>query len=265
MNQINKRIFTLDKWIYCLLLFYEVCGFHHSGNEDRKKMKYFLLIIQIIFMCIFTVNGILYMFADFLDTLGILNFAFFYFALLATYWIIIIESHLQKSVQELFWQMHGQLTDFGQRNVMKRNYLFKYVLHIFMFITMLFVSSRDRNTTAIAVMTYYVLLFMCNNRLYYFLLYLKLIKFELEKIENTLVKNRQIDCHKKYLRILRNCRNHYHCIHEMISCMNMFFGWSQFATILISFYTLVTYFNFIYQQMEGKLDGHGNLQLIRSC
>lgn len=152
---------------------------------------------------------------------------------------------MQKSAQELFWQIHGQLNDFGQRISIKRNYLYKYVLHIIMFSAMLFLLSRDQNTTAIAVMTYYVLLFMCNNRLYYFLVYLKLIKFELDQIKNTLDRNHHLDCHDKYLKILKNIQNDYQRVHEMNSCMNKFFGWSEFVRILISFYTLLTYFNFI--------------------
>lgn len=258
------RIFTLDKWIYYLFQFNELCGFHHSAKNDRKTIEYFLFVVQIIFMCIFTVNGILYVLAiaNFLDTLGILNFAFFYVALLISHWIILIESHLKKFAQDRFWQIHGHLNDvsndFGQRNSMKRKYLFKYALHICMFIVMLFLSSRDKHTTASAVMTYYVLLFVCNNRLYYFLLYLELIKFELEQIKNALVKNQRTDCHDEYLRLLKLVQNDYQRVYELTSCMNMFFGWSQFTTIIISFYTLVTYFNFIYQQIEGKLNGHGN-------
>lgn len=257
-----EKIFTLDKWIDYIFQFNELCGF-----QNRKATTFFLFIVQIIFLCIFTINGILYICAitNFLDTLGILNFAFFYIFLLINYWTIIIESYFSKRAQERFWQIHDLndvSKDFGQRNSMKRKYLYKYFLHIFLVIAIFFVSSRDKNTSESAIMTYYVLLFICNNRLYYFLFYLEVIKFELEQIKIALRKTFQIDCHDKYLRFLKIVRHDYQRIYELCSCMNTFFGWSQFTTILISFYTLLTYFNFIYQQIEGKLNGHGSLELI---
>lgn len=122
---------------------------------------------------------------------------------------------------------------------------------------MLTISVQDKNTLAGAIFTYYVLLFMCNNWIFYFLFYLKLIKFELEQIKNYSLLFRSWDCEEIDLDILTNIRNQYQRAYEMTECVNIFFGCSQFAMILLTFYTLLTYMNFVYQQMDRQFEGHG--------
>lgn len=59
------------------------------------------------------------------------------------------------------------------------------------------------------------------------------------------------------LKNFNRIRNHYQSVHEMIDYMNRLFGWSQCITILLSFYTILTYCNFIYQNVDRKFEGHG--------
>lgn len=235
--------------MHLLLKFYELCGFHHSAWTHHRPVKYFIWIFQVILVFIFTVNGTKYILAltEFMRTLGILNFALFYIALLATYWAIVIESYAQQSAQRTFWKLHGSLVDFGSRDSMKRLYLCEFVVHLVLTIGMLFVSLQDQNTTAKAVLIYYALLFMCNNRLFYFLLYLKLIKIELQQMASSLTYCADVSCQERLLMILKKSQAQYQRVHEMTDCINHIFGWSQFATILVCFYTLLTYLNFIYQ------------------
>lgn len=213
-----------------------------------------------LLMVLFTVNETQYILAvtEFSEQLGLLNFACFYSAALVTYWIIMIESYLQKCPQKRFWEIFKRLDDFGQcKQSMKQLYVYKYVIHLTLFVVMLLVSAQDANTSAGAIMTYYVLLFMCNNRIFYFLFCLTLIKYELEQIKHYSLFYRSFDRETIVCNIRNKARKHYQRVFEMTECMNGFFGWSQCATVLLSFYTLLTYFNFVYQQMDRKYEGHG--------
>lgn len=246
----------MDRWFFYLLRFFELCGFHHSAWTRRQPVKFFILTLQMITLYIFTVNGTKYILAiaKFMKFLGVLNFALFYFALLSTYWIINIETHTQKSAQDIFWKLNGFLDDdFDSRNPMKRVYLCEFLLHAVLTIIMLSVSIQDSNTIAEAILIYYMLIFMCNNRLFYFLLYLKIIKIELQYIKNAF----GWPCSDRFLAALNSSSVQYQRIYEMMECINRMFGWSQLATILICFYTLVTYLNFIYQQLDQQFEEHG--------
>lgn len=255
-----ERYFSLDTWFGYLLNFYEICGFHHSTWSQRKIIKYFMIGLQIFMMNFFTVNAAKYIVAltEFAERLVVLNFTFFYTMALLSYWTLMIESYAQKSVQKRFWEIFGQMNGsghrFNQNCSLKQLYLCKFLIHLILFIVMLLVSVQDKNTTATAVMTYYVLLFMCNNWLFYFLFYLILIKFELEQIRNYLPTS---NCEDVDLKNLKRAHNHYQHVYEMIDCVNRFFGWSQCVTILLSFYTILTYCNFIYQLIDRKFEGHG--------
>lgn len=241
---------SLDKWMYCLLKFYELCGLHHAmfHSTVRRPIKCIFVAFQVFLLYHFTLNGLKYILAisQFMERLGILNFTLFYGAALVSFWIVIVESYAQKPAQEAFWAHHGRLNDVGQRDSMKRQYLCKFGIHLILFVIMLFVSAQDQNTTDYAVMTYYVLLFMCNNRLFYFLLYLKIIEFELQRIYSDLLDCRRFE-YRDECEIRKKACNEYQRVCKMADCMNDFFGWSHFATILLSFYTLLTYLNFIYQ------------------
>lgn len=263
-GQLQKVILTvltrqMDKCLSLVIRFFELCGFHHSAWTHRRPVKYCIFALQSTILLIFTINGTKYILAitEFMETLGVLNFALFYFALLATYWCIIIESYAQKPVQKSFWELHGSLMDFGLRDAMKRLYLCEFVVHVLLTAIMLFLSVHDQNTTAKAILIYYILLFMCNNRLFYFLLYLKLIKIELQQIALALTFGHNSSGRERFLMILNKSRRQYQRVHEMVACINGIFGWSQFTSILICFYTLLAYFNFTYQQFEQKFEDHG--------
>lgn len=105
-------------WVYWLLKFYELCGFHHSAWGQRKKIKFFIFVTQLLLMYLFTLNESKYILAvsEFAEKLGVLNFACFYSAARVTYWIIILESYVQKSVQKTFWKIHGQSNGCNQRS-----------------------------------------------------------------------------------------------------------------------------------------------------
>lgn len=250
--------FSVDKWLFFLLLFYEFCGFHHSIRNNRKFRKYLMCTVQFILLLIFTVNGAHYVLAisKKFDILGKWNFVIFYFTILTTYWIVLIESHIQRPAHLSFWKIYGRLEDFGQRDSVKILYLLKYGLHVLIFVIMLIISTQDTMTNTGSILTYYILLFMCNNRLFYYLLYLKLIKFELEQIKHN-IKCDCINFQEGFVVILKKTRNKHQRIYELTNCLNVFFGWSQFGVILISFYTFLTYLNFSYQQINGKFEGHG--------
>lgn len=107
----TNSVFSLDTWIWCLLKFYELCGFH------RRSVNSSIILLQATLLFYFTLNEVNYIWAisEFMERLGVLNFSIFYGALLITYWLTVIASNIQKSAQETFWKIN-EFNCFGQRN-----------------------------------------------------------------------------------------------------------------------------------------------------
>lgn len=82
---------------------------------------------------------------------------------------------------------------------------------------------------------------------------LELVKVELNEINKMLAEN----CDSLEGTYLHRTRCSFQHVHEMINYVNECFGLSHLMTVLLSFYTLLTYLNFIYQQIDRQFEGHG--------
>lgn len=256
-----KRLFSVDIWFWCLLKFLELCGFHQSEWTKCGPIKYAIALLQVVLLCHFTFNEVAYIFAisKFMDRLNTLNFALYSCALLIVYWVVIVESFVKRNAQHEFWTTHGKLIGCTKRNALKRNYLFKFAVHFVVNCATIFVSIQDKRTNSDVIVTYYMLIFMCNNRLVYFLLYVKLIEFELQCMVNTLHLYRICTHSKPLQQIWNDINKQYQRIFMLTSRINLVFGWSHLATMLICFYTLLAYVNFFYQESDRGIYEHGLL------
>lgn len=256
-----KRGISLNTWIWCLFKFFELCDFHHSAWTNRRPIKCVILTVQVALLYRLTSNGVTFTLAtsNYMDGIGVLNFTLLYAAALINYWIIVIESFAQKPAQEAFWRIHGQLDDSEQSKSMKRIFLCKFGIHLIMSAVLIALAVQNKKTANSSILTFYTLLFMCNNQLFYFLLYLKLIKLELTEIDGTLKCWRYYACPRRYRKVLNRICGQYQRAHELTTCTNTLFGWSNFATILVCFFTLFTYLDWIYKQHETHQEGYGSL------
>lgn len=174
-----KCLFSVDTWFWCLLKFFELSGIHQSEWTKCSLIKCAIAGLQVASLCHFTFNEVAFILAisKFMDRLNTLNFTLYSCTQLIVYWVVIVESFVKKNIQHEFWTMHGKLIGCTKRNALKRNYLFKFAVHSVVNCVTIFISI-NKHTNSDVIVTYYVLIFVCNNRLVYFLLYLKLIEFD---------------------------------------------------------------------------------------
>lgn len=254
----SKCQFSVEKWFRCLMKFFELCGFHQSRWTKNGLEKYVIVGLQVLLLLQFTFNEVQYILviSKFLERLSVLNFTLYSGTLLITYWTIIVESFVQKNAQQAFWTIYGELD--SERNAMKRCYLYKFAPHLLVSLITIIILIQDKNTNSDVIFTYYLLIFMCNNRLMYFLLYVKSIESELQCLVNALHNNYRIGMHSNDSQRTWNviC-NQYQRVFILINYINVFFGWSHLATILSCFYTLLAYVNFFYQRFDRHFVGHG--------
>lgn len=254
-----KCVFSVDIWFWCLLKLFELCGFHQSKWTKCSLVKYAVAGLQVVQLCHFTFNEIGYILAisKFMDRLNTLNFALYSFSLLIAYWVVVVESIAKRNVQHEFWTIHGKLIGCTERNALKRNYLFIFSTNFIVNCVTIYISIQDKRTSSNVVITYYILIFMCNNRLMYFLLYVKLVEFELQHMIDTLHSYRCRVNLEHLQRTWNEIGKQYQRIFMLTNQINTFFGWSLLATALISFYTILAYVNFFYQEYDNGFYAHG--------
>lgn len=172
-----------------LLKFYELNGFHHPVWTRHRQIKFSILTMHLVLLTYFTQSGVrfvltVYQISKYIRDLNFFSFVFFYGAVISTYWMIIIESFSRKAAQEIFWNIVGDFNESKEWRTFERTYIFKFGAHLIRFMISFLFATQHNNT--IARLNYYVPVFICANRLFYYLLCINIIKFELQKISNVL-------------------------------------------------------------------------------
>lgn len=98
----------------------------------------------------------------------------------------------------------------------------------------------------------------------YFLLYVKLIEFELQYMANALHLYR-ICTNSRHSQLIWNVvSKQYQRIFMLTNQINTFFGWSHLATMLVCFYTILAYVSFFYQESDRGFGEHGSFCQLNS-
>lgn len=229
-------------------------------------MKYSILTMHLVLLTYFTQSGVrfvltVYQISKFKRDLNFFSFVFFYGAVISTYWMIIIESFSRKAAQEIFWNIVGDFNESKEWGTFERTYIFKFGAHLIRFMISFLFATQHNNT--IARLNYYVPVFICANRLFYYLLCIDIIKFELQKISNVLNSCLIYNEQEKYDFVWKNACDQYQRVYKKTDCINTFFGWSHFTAILLTFYTLLANITFIYNQIDRKVEGRGSCIIFK--
>lgn len=180
----------LSKWIYFLLKFFDICGFHteveYLKNGSKGSCKIFLLHIcwafaTIIIVITFTVRtsasaGVLpYM----------VNVTSQNICGVIAYWVIIIESFAQRKNQAKFWHFYqcirtSQLRHLSDRKPPFNVYLVKFT-SFFTALTpiglyLMYYFLHFVENVFFFRFTYFFLFIVYQTRIFYYLFYLDLIK-----------------------------------------------------------------------------------------
>lgn len=257
------------KWIRILLKYFDLCGFYTETSRNHQRTTFSILAVHIFMACFFTCSIILFMNQPNSNTdtsLNLVNNSIQYVSAVTAYWAIILESYFQRGSQRQFWIIYDQISEQNFRQSVPdfRKYLiiFSEYLFVFSFIQMLltqyffvFVGNYIYFNV-----TYIIVVKMYQNRIFYYLFFLELVKHELESIQREMNGIVAISKCKNFRYLEQNClkriREHYKLVYEMVNCVNEVFGWSQFTTILFALYLPLTDLNWAYLRIYTRTTGY---------
>lgn len=267
----NPGIFS--KWIVILLKFFDFCGFQTESDINAHKIRAKQMFL-IHFVWIFTLTCFAISFSLKPKTETALpywiNLLLQFMNGIITNWIIIIESYKQRKIQRKFWHIYEQIKRHYKHckqpilkvySIVATQYFVVIIGIQFFFLTYYMQHVENSWYFRLAYLTTQI---TYHYRIFYYIFYLEIIKFELNITKNEFKnmsiwtkfhstffqrKNPRIKkysyrrnswCHsaikclyeKNLKRIYGDCQ----LMYEMCECINQSFGMSSFATILYCFH-----------------------------
>lgn len=252
-----------SKSIVLLLKYFELCGFQPEYQNNNKKKDLILFICHIILALFNTYILIDYGFFQkniiLIHPVRSFNHLFPLSSVLFAYWIIIIESYIQRGKLRKFWILLQDLD--GQFNV---NDSAKLSLFMFQFIEYLIATVilclilcpffLVKTYTKLIWVVQILLTRMCQNRAFFYTFHLNLLEYQLKNIKNE-IKTPVWRCNEKFL---LKFQQNYEIICRMVDCINSAFCCSRFATILSLFHVTLADINWTYTHMHDDQSGFTN-------
>lgn len=270
-------------WMKYLLKYFNCFGFHslpvaRVGGKSGSTVIFTLHIVLCIWCSISTFTSFLeeQTFMEFIDSL---NFLLYYITSASCYWFIIYDSYTKQTFQQGFWDIFQRINEHfhSQADLKIWGSLMVFILIIIGDLTVLTISLVYTNSigTPSCVLMHCIFLSVFDHRIFFFLLHLNVIAFQLDKIDSKLKHMNKLavqsqfvlfEINKHELHRLKWIQDYYKLVYEMTENMNAIFGVSHLGLFLLSFHSSVTFLNFIYRQFLNKFTNYnaGNRKFIIS-
>lgn len=242
------------KRIKYLLTIFDLCGFYTETSSIPGKNEFNILLFHISLAILLTI--FIFLFATqprFVSdaSFNMVNNLVQFISALITYWMIVIESFYQRKYQRRFWQIYWEQKHASKPNI--RIYLFIFIEYTFLFtaiqLILMHYFSVIHGVFVYFLFTAFVYIKFYQYRIFYYIFYMKLVQENLRLLEIQFNVEKQGNSMNKHFNLIRK---NYQRVHEMISCLNHTFGWSQFFTILFSFHILLTELNWSYWGLHKR-------------
>lgn len=264
-----------SQWIRILLKLFDICGFYTESSIASASRKHVVLlfVFHIVWTCVCSYFIIRFSMQPPVMT-DVLPFSINYFiqhlSAMFAYWMITVESFVQRSAQRQFWKIYEHVQNHRRdgKQPLLRSYLIK-LIEYFVVITLVQIYFMHYFTKFVQNLlffriSYFIFVMVCQYRVFYFLLYLEIIKIELQNIKSELKRivnlsqfdrtfsirsnkrvnprtNRVDSKMRNFVRFnLIRINEYYRLIFELGNCTNDVFGWSNITTILFCFHLLIT-------------------------
>lgn len=254
-----------------ILNFYDILGYFSGWSVPSKTgiLPYIISMVHILLVICFTfveihlipILSVLY------EETEIINQVLQYSTTLMTYFSTVFDSFLHRKTHKLFWNTFQRI---DQQFCCQSNFTIKlYMIKccefflVTIFTTIVMFISFDYSMLRIEI-AYNFQVLVCQFRVFYYLLCLEVVHFQLQIIESELkiIQNSSnpsstLESHTPYDFIstkfrsfemdrFKWIRGYAECVNEMCDLVNQFFGWSHAATILFCVYLLLTDLNWFY-------------------
>lgn len=232
-----------------ILNFFDCFGYNTGSSTLTRyqKCRYFIQSIHICLAITFTFYKI-YMTIEMYycyHAMDVINLSVQYSSPVYTYWMIILDSIVQRYHHQHFWSIYECIYHrFCHKSSFVRNFVKKIVAFFVVYVILFIIlnAANDFNG-GLRGCIYLALIITCEIRIFYYLFCIEIIHFQLKVIEHT-AKTIQIStCFEQRLYKLKWICEYYRNVHRMINLLHNFFGWSNVAIILFCFYTFATYLN----------------------
>lgn len=249
-------------WIEYILKYYSLFGLHFIPNArfGGKSTSFFIYSFQmgLCFWCSIWAFKAFIVEQKVLSFLDAINFFLYYLTSALTYWAILYDSYTKKDILCGFWQNFIKISSSfsTQFDLNKWNFLIAFIILLLIDIIMSGLAFYRSCINSEDYVAHYHFLVIYDQRILFYLLHMKIVIFQLQKIENEL---KCIQQHKVYLSVnfvsltenqFKWIRHNYSMIREMVDNMNHAFGISNLAITLHSFHSAIAFSNFIYRQIH---------------
>lgn len=265
-----------SKQLTFLLKSYDYWGYYTEFASTNKNRHSFFVIfsLHVIAALCFTIFIGQVVLKSIIHThlASRINDWFQLFCLVVVYWTIIIESFLKRNVQKQFWKIFGEINErYYQHVSLRLNIYFAKCLEFHIIVTVIQIILSAYFVCYHGSFPYYLfslffLVKMPQHRIFYYLLYVELIKFELKIVEAEVKQMADMSrnmCYflfgklkisfKKFQRHrFKWIRDYYSSIYELNVKLNDVFAWSQFLTVLCCFFVLLTESNWAYAHIGDR-------------
>lgn len=239
-------------WIDCVLKYYSLFGFY-SSSCSKLSEKIFRSITSAVQLgcCIFCSVWVFVAFADektIMSFLDAINFFLYYLTCALTYWLILYDSYTNENIEIAFWSNFNRIGEqfYVPMKSTKWDFLCAFFWIILADLVCLSYSLYRENTTNIKdKFMHFTLIVVIDHRMFFYLLHLKVLAEQLRQIEAELQNHpSKVQCNL--------IATFYELVYEMSDIVNVAFGWSNLAIMLLSLHTSVTFSNFVYRQANQK-------------
>lgn len=205
-----------------------------------------------------------------MEFIDVLNFFLYYITSASLYWLIIIDSHISKREEQLFWESYNRINaNFRpELNLNKQNYVLTLAILSFTDILLCILALIREIKTDVGRIMHLTFLVVVDHRIFFYLLHLKVVSFQLTKIQAEITDihrsgfllSTNLDVENRF----KSIRKQYQLVYEMSEQINSVFGVSHLALITLSFHSSVTFLNFSYRLFHMKFIKYHNGKLVFS-
>lgn len=260
------------QWMLNLLFYFDLWGFCTQFKRSTNQLKFDRLILMLHVFLASTVTSFIwkYLARPDDDKLGTVNDIMKFTNLLLVYWLSIFELYINRRIQKQFWYIVHYIDE--RFCSLQRFDLGHYPLKTKIYFTLtIFIHSiffkRLLTTTRIEFfyfwISYLLVVWIYQNRSFYYLFYLEWIKHELKKVnheaqqivstyQSSMMKNgneRMKIFHRNRFKWLRQ---YYGSTYDLSDELNIIFGWSNVITILVSVHLILADLNWFYWKLYNK-------------
>lgn len=260
-----------SKFVIFLLKFFDLCGFQTESARVIGSRNRAICIFVIHCGCAFALTYFVFGYASEPILLGevlpyFVNEILQILNGMLTHWVIIIESFIQRGIQKKFWDIYQKIDK--NRVKCKKSLLRAYKMKFIEFFSVVTIIQ----TIFMCYFTHYVgnyyffrIAYLVSQtvyhyRVFYYLFYVELIKFELQAIETELrtiakiTQRNEIDSNPENFNAnsLKMINAHCQLILQLNECINKIFGWSNFITVTYCFHMPLTDFNWALWELHRR-------------